>query len=164
MYIPFQSLPPHSKVWIYQADKILSEEQKHIISQRLHAFTEAWTVHGVDMETSYDIAFNQFIVLAANDHASGCSIDHSVRTIKSIGENLDIDFFNRDLIAFKKENGISLIPMKELKAKLNEGQWNVDSLVFNNLVSTKGDLEKMWLLPAGATWLKRYLPTQTISQ
>ena len=96
--------------------------------------------------------------------ASGCSIDDSVRTLKKLGEELNIDFFDRTLVAFKNQEEVITIPISDLKKKFEEGVWNSRQLVFNNLVSTKGELSQGWLVPAGSTWLKRYLPQRDISR
>jgi hypothetical protein len=161
MFTPFESLPRHSRTWIYQSDKKITAQQKNIISEALYTFTEQWLVHGAPMQASFNIYFDQFVILAANDQASGCSIDSSVRALKSLGESLNIDFFNRNLVIFKKADELVTVPMHELKKKQEEGIWNSETLVFNNVVGTKDEFESNWIVPAGTTWLKRYLPRET---
>jgi hypothetical protein len=158
MFIPFKNLNSSARTWIYQADRQFSEEQKSLISQKLTQFTEDWLVHGSPLEASFEIRHDQFVILAANDTASGCSIDSSVRVMKEIGSQTGIDFFNRNLIAFQAENEIRVIDMAFLKKELQEGSWDESSVVFNNVASTLQDLNERWLVPAGTTWLKRYLP------
>lgn len=163
MFVPFQSLPDHARVWIYQSERKITSEEKSTISEGLEAFTQQWTVHGQPMDASFTVLHDQFIILAANDQASGCSIDSSVRAIKSLGDQLRVDFFNRNLIAFQKDSDVTTVMLQDLKKKFEAGAWNQDSLVFNNLVSTKKELEKNWLIPASASWLKRYLPRETVA-
>lgn len=163
MFVPFQSLPDHARIWIYQADRKLTVAENNTISEALKTFTQQWLVHGQPMEASFDIAYDRFVILAANDQASGCSIDSSVRTIKELGEKLTVDFFNRQLVSFKKENDVIVFSLPDLKKKFEEGVWNQDSVLFNNLVSSKAELEKNWLVPAGTSWLKRYLPRETVA-
>jgi hypothetical protein len=139
----------------------MTKSEKDIISDTLMAFTQQWLVHGEPMMASYVVCYDQFIVLAADEGynaASGCSIDGSVRTIKALGEQLHIDFFDRSTVAFKKENEIELVPVAVLKQKNGEGFWDENTLSFNNLVATKSDFEQKWIVAAGDTWLKRYVP------
>jgi hypothetical protein len=157
MYIPFTNLSALAKTWIYQADKKLSEKEKQIISDKLRSFTEQWLVHGAPLEASFDIRFDHFVILAANDQASGCSIDSSVRIMKELGQITGIDFFNRNLIAFKDGENLKMIPMQELKNAFLLGQWNGQTFVFNNVASTLEEVNQSWLVPASSTWLKRYL-------
>ncbi|HEY9044352.1 MAG TPA: hypothetical protein VIN08_00565 [Ohtaekwangia sp.] len=163
MYVSFNSLPPLSRIWIYQSNKKFTSADIHTISQALQSFTENWKVHGQPMEASFEIRYDQFIILAANDQASGCSIDSSVRIMKDIGASIDTDFFDRTKVAFKTENEIVLLNLADLKAKYSEGIWNHLTPTFNNLVDTKSGLAENWLVASGSTWLKRYLPQETIA-
>jgi hypothetical protein len=162
MLIPFHQLPATSRVWVYQADRKITSAEKGIISEVLTAFTQGWSVHGQPMETSFEIRQDYFIVLAANDQASGCSIDSSVRAVKEAGAASGVDFFNRTNVAFHTAGGVSLLAMGELKTRYADGSWTEATPVFNNLVDTKAKLDEAWITPAGETWLKRYIPAESV--
>lgn len=164
MFIPFDQLPTYAKTWIYQADRKLSPAETEILNRELRSFTEQWEVHGSPLESSFEIRMNQFVVLAANDKVSGCSIDSSVRIMKELGRKVNVDFFNRNLVAFKKDESIITIPLTELKSGFTNGLWSADTRMFNNAVSTKEELGTKWITPAGSTWLKRYIAPQGITQ
>jgi hypothetical protein len=164
MFAPFDSLPDNARIWIYQSNRKFSKGEVDIISKDLLSFTEQWEVHGKPMKTSFKLCFDQFIILAADEgynEASGCSIDSSVRVLKNLGSLLNIDLFDRNAVAFK-DNEITLIPLSKLKEQNAVGRWNRDTLVFNNLITTKGDLSERWLVKAGDTWLKRYTTDQAV--
>jgi hypothetical protein len=165
MLVPFESLPGNSRVWVYQANRKFNSTEADIISQELSSFVGQWEVHGQPMKASFKLFHNQFVVLAADEDynaASGCSIDGSVRSLKQLGSNLDIDFFDRSAVAFKNNDEIFLIPVSQLKQALMSGKWNQTTLVFNNVIACKADVEKSWLAAAGKTWLKRYLPDEIV--
>ncbi len=163
MFIPFDSISPASRIWIYQADRKFTDKEIAEIRAYLEKFTRQWSAHSQELKTSFDIRFNQFILLAADEaynSTSGCSIDSSVRAVKEIETHIGVDLFNRNLIAFKKSDDVILIPLSELKQKYADGTWNEDTITFNNLVSLKNQLENEWLVNAGHTWLKRYVPAR----
>lgn len=165
MLVPFESLPPSSRIWIYQSDKSFNSTQRQILSELLSAFTESWTAHGNPMKASFQLPHDHFIILAADEHyaeASGCSIDDSVRTIRAASERTRLNFLDRTTVAFKKGESIDLVAINDLKSGLSEGKWNADTLVFNNLVSSAGQLSE-WVVPARSTWLKRYLSQQPVA-
>ena len=164
MYIPFESLPQHSRVWIYQSGKKFTQADIDTISKALVSFTQSWSVHGQPMDASFDIRHDQFIILAVNDQASGCSIDSSVRTIKEIGSAIGADLFDRTQVAFLVKDEVVLLKLAELKQKFEEGVWHEQTPTFNNLVDTKAALADSWVVAAGTTWLKRYLPKETVSR
>jgi hypothetical protein len=102
------------------------------------------------MKASFRLPHDHFIILAADEHyaeASGCSIDDSVRTIRAASERTGLNFLDRTTVAFKKGESIDLVAINDLKSGLSEGKWNADTLVFNNLVPSAGQLSE-WVVPA----------------
>lgn len=166
MYLPFDILPEHSRIWIYQASRPLNSSEVTIISDELTAFTNGWSAHGIPLQSSFDIRFNQFVILAADENvqeASGCSIDDSVRKVKQLEQKINVDLFDRKCIAFLKDRDVITVPMNNLKEEYNRGVWDGGTLVFNNVITRKAELKTGWLVPAEITWLKRYLPSETIA-
>lgn len=165
MFVPFESLPPSSRVWIFQSHRPMTPEESEVVESQLRQFTEKWAAHGSPLKTSFTLKFNQFIVLAADEShqaPSGCSIDSSVRVLKELEQSLDLQLFNRNFIAFKTGEQVSLVPMQNLKQKFQDGILNADSLTFNNLVASKAEFERSWLTPVRNTWLKRYIPEEVV--
>ena len=166
MFIPFESLAPASRLWIYQADRKFSPEEKAIIDSQAKLFTDGWAAHGKPLRSSFQAVYDQFLILAADEQvqsASGCSIDDSVRFVQELGVRISIDFFNRNLIAFKDASGIQLIKMSDLKKSFEEGKWSASSLTFNNLVNMKSQLETDWVIPSRSSWLRRYISSEKIA-
>ena len=164
MFVPFESLPDSSRIWIYQSDKPFDHHATRILSEGLLAFTQTWAAHGSPMKASFQLLHNHFIVIAADEQsasASGCSIDSSVRVIKALGEDLGLDFFDRQRIAFLRKDDVVLVPVKVLKTALEQGEWNGETLTFNNLIGTKGELSS-WTAPSARTWLARYLSGESV--
>jgi len=160
MFVPFDKLPETSRIWIYQSDRKFTPDEKNTISNTLQAFTNQWTAHNQTLGASFAIMHDQFIVLGVDENyneASGCSIDASVHAIKNLGTTLNLDFFTRTKIAFWNEDEIRIIPLFELSEGLARNMWNSQTEVFNNTITSKGEMKSGWKIPAGQSWLKRYL-------
>jgi hypothetical protein len=165
MFVPFESIASSSRVWIYQSNQKMTADQKQVISNHLNDFTHRWVAHGQPLRSSFLVRHDHFIILAADESfqaASGCSIDDSVRIIKEAGNLTGLDFFDRNKIAFLKDDTVLLLNLPELKQNFKDGIWNETTLTFNNLVTTKNQWENEWLVPAEKTWLKRYVPQETV--
>jgi hypothetical protein len=52
--------------------------------------------------------------------------------------------------------------MQEFQTLINDGKVDDQTLVFNNLVSTKNELDSNWQIPLHKSWHKRLLSTPTI--
>ena len=160
MFVPFESLPPSARIWVFQSDRAFSDDELKIVNEKLRAFTNTWSVHGKPLPTSFRVDYNRFIILGADEshHAtSGCSIDSSVRALKELEQLLSVNLLDRNLVAFMQDDRITVLPLQKLKENFSRGILTADTLTFNNLVATREQLDKSWLLPAGQTWIKRYM-------
>jgi hypothetical protein len=167
MFADFKSLSPSSRIWIYQSDKKISQQQENLISRFLKDYCETWVAHGQPLKASFEIRHSHFIVIVADESfnaTSGCSVDDSVRAVKEIERQTGLQFFNRNLIPFMDGERVFLVDLATLKQKYAEGIWNEQTLTLSNQIATKGQLESDWILPAGNTWLKRYLPKETVKR
>jgi len=165
MHVPFESLPSSARIWIYQASRKFTFEEKNILTAHLQAFTESWVTHGHPMQASFQIPFDHFVVIGADEAstaASGCSIDSSVHAIKAVADQIGVDLFDRSIVAFQTDAGIDLIPLDQLKSTHAAGRWTAETMTFNNLIATKAQLPQ-WRVPAGSTWLKRHLSRETMT-
>lgn len=159
MYVAFDHLPPHARVWIYQASRPLSEEELMPLLPRLAAFAEEWTSHGQQLAASAQFLHRQFLVLGLDETvagASGCSIDASVRFVRELELELGLDLLEKSQMAFLADGQLWLLPRRELRAAIAAGQITADTPYFNNTLSTKGELATNWPAPAGQTWLASY--------
>ena len=104
-----------SKVWVYQSNRILSEEEKKFIQINLNEFVQNWKSHGSPLEGSGIVYLDRFLILMVN-YASGCSIDQSVHFIKSLGNEINVDFFDRMLITYLTKTGdLRTVHLSELE-------------------------------------------------
>ncbi|MDN4166110.1 hypothetical protein QWY31_11390 [Cytophagales bacterium LB-30] len=160
MYINFDQMPDHARVWIYQAEKSLTEEQAAKVQQTAQQFIEEWTAHGKGLVGSALFMHNQFLVLAVDEHhatASGCSIDKSVHFVKSVQDSTGVDFFNRTLLVYLDEQGrLQTVALPKIKQKIEQGIFRAETLFFNNLVQSVGEWRQFWKTPAQKSWLAKY--------
>ena len=159
MYIPFDELPPHARLWIYQASRPLTEAEQTEIKPILQRFATEWSSHGKGLQASADLLHDRFLVLANNETAtaaSGCSIDASTRFVRELEERFGISFFDRSQLAFLNNGEVKTIAMSDLKKRVAAGDVNKDTLYFDTLVNNYGDLQQAWPKPAGSSWLSRY--------
>ncbi|MCC9136655.1 hypothetical protein ACFSKU_07605 [Pontibacter silvestris] len=159
MYIPFDQLPPQARLWIYQANRPLTEAEQTEIKPLLERFATDWSSHGRGLQASAQLLHKQFLVLANNESAtaaSGCSIDKSVNFVRELEQHFNVAFFDRTQLAFLKDGNVEMVGMQELKAKVAAGEIDENTLYFDTLVNNYGDLQAEWPKPARQSWLSRY--------
>ena len=152
-----------SRVWIYQSSRLFGMAEALAIEDLLNEFTSNWLSHGSPVKGAGYLFFGQFIILMADEKAtgvSGCSTDSSVRLIKDIEQRFGVNMFDRTTLAFvitdKSDSyRIQLLPLSQLKYAFNNGFINSHTLYFNNLVQTKEELESKWIIPIKDSWLAK---------
>ena len=151
-----QNLHADSRVWVYQANRIFSLQEALAIEEILNEFAEQWQSHGVAVKGNAYLFFGQFIILIADETAtgvSGCSTDSSMRMIKDIEKRFGVSLFDRTTLAFVVKEKVQLLPLPQLQYAIDNGFISGDTLYFNNPVQTKEELETKWLLPLKDSWL-----------
>jgi hypothetical protein len=159
----YQSLLPadfasDSRVWIYQSSRLFAMGEALQIEDLLNTFVTNWKSHGTPVKGFGTLFFGQFIVLMADENAtgvSGCSTDSSVRLIKQIEELYKVQLFDRQLLAFQIKDKVQLLPLPQLQHAIDNNFVTADTLYFNNLVQTKEELENKWMVPVKDSWLTR---------
>lgn len=147
---------PESRVWVYQSSRLFILNEALAIEEMLNEFVAQWMSHGVPVKGAAHLFFGQFIILMADERAtgvSGCSTDSSVRLIKEIETRFKVNMFDRTTLAFVAKDKVQLLPLSQLQYAVDNGFIISDTLYFNNLVQTKEELEKKWIVPLKESWL-----------
>ncbi|MBK9328311.1 MAG: ABC transporter ATPase [Sphingobacteriales bacterium] len=151
MLTPYHILPDDAKVWIYQANRSFTPEEVWDISDILENFVDKWQSHQRDVAGYGSLYYRRFLVLMADENkcdVSGCSIDSSVKLIRELEQAYDINFFDRMKVCYKITNElVGSFPLLQLNELMEKGKLTEQTIIFNNLVSTKKDFETKWEIP-----------------
>lgn len=145
----------NSRVWIYQSDRPFTIEEDQAIQKILNDFTTEWQAHGHALAALAEIYHHQFIVLSVDEQiagATGCSIDKSVHLMKELESKFNINLFDRFRMAYKSGDDIINCSREEFEERIKEGIVNAQTLVFNNMISTRRELESSWNIPLVESW------------
>ena len=160
MFVDFNSLPDHSRVWIYQSNRKFLPEEEEQIQLRTKEFLEQWTAHGHNLEAGFEIKHNRFIIIGLNQEnasASGCSIDASVHFIQSLEKAFGLDLMDKMNVTFYNGPYIAHKTLADFKAMAKSRSISGKTVVFNNLVNTKAEYLEHWEVPANESWHSRFL-------
>lgn len=158
-------LADNSRVWIYQSNRAFIEREETEINEQLYQFYTQWEAHGAPVKGWAKLLFRQFIVIIADEndvHVSGCSTDASVRVVKSIERQYEVNMFDRMMLTFLVKDKAEMLPLNQIPYAMEKGYINMNTPLFNNLVNTKAELMNNWLVPIKDSWLAtRLAVTQT---
>ena len=146
----------NSKVWIYQSSRLFSIQEAFEIEDLMSNFVTNWKSHGAAVKGFANLFFGRFVLLMADETnvtVGGCSTDSSVHLIKQIESTFKVNMFDRQQLAFYIKDKIEILPYSQLQYAYNNNFINNETLFFNNLVSTKKEVEDKWITPIYKSWL-----------
>lgn len=161
MYVPFEEMPDHAKVWLYPSVDFFEGGLKSDIENEIKTFVTEWLSHQREVKGSSEIFVNGIICLAADQtdfDVSGCSIDSSYRFIRDLEKKYQLSLFERDLVFYKTAEGdIGLTKIDELEIIFNQGIITEETEIFNLQAQTVEQLRNAWI-PIKDTPYSRFMP------
>jgi hypothetical protein len=159
MYVNFNDLADDARIWIYQSNRSLTDQEQEEINTDLKTFLEQWTAHGKDLKAGFELKYKRFIIIGldAQTQASGCSIDASVHFIQELEKKYEIDLLDRMNVSFKQGDFIVYKTLKDFKVMAKNKSVSKNTVVFNNLVATKAEYLDHWEVPASESWHSNFV-------
>jgi hypothetical protein len=160
MWIDFDELPDHARIWIYQSDREFDDELTTRVMKEIQSFIDKWEAHGKELRASASILYNRFLVIGLDEsfnQVTGCSTDASVNFVRALGNELGIDFFDRLKMPVIIDEKVELIELDRFRKKELPSAVSESSFTFDNLIQEKSQLDKGWKKPVSDTWLAKYM-------
>lgn len=154
------ALDDASKVWIYQASRMLTYDELDEVRPVVFDFLDAWTSHNKDLITYGNIFHQRFLAFFVDESiagASGCSIDKSVHFVENLGVELNVDFFDRETFTYLKDDNVQEVKRMDMANLMASNVIDMNTLFFDHLVNTKHDFLKNWIKPLNNSWHKRFI-------
>ena len=159
MLVDFDTLNNKSRVWVYQSNRTISKNEITEIELEIKKFLISWTAHGSDLEASFIIKYDRFIIVSLNESfakASGCSIDSLVRFIQDLEKQYSINILDKMNVSYRHGEFIAYKPLIEFKKMIKNRSISKKTIVFNNLINNKSEFLNNWEVPIEESWHNRF--------
>jgi hypothetical protein len=86
------------RTWVFVANRKLTDVETAQVENALQDFVATWSSHGTPLKASAFCFEQASIVVAADElvaKASGCSIDKITHLVRALGQQFNVDFFDR---------------------------------------------------------------------
>ncbi|MCK5815504.1 MAG: ABC transporter ATPase [Flavobacteriaceae bacterium] len=160
MLVGFDQLPDSSKIWIYQSNRKFYPQEIDEIKQSIETFLNGWKNKGEGLKASYQIKYNRFIIIAADTTDISLtveSIDASVMFMMQLQETYSVELLDKLNVSFKQGEFVQYKELKAFQKLIKSKSISAKTIVFNNLINTKEELESDWEIPITESWHNRFL-------
>lgn len=160
MFVEYKSISDEAKVWIYPSSRKFYKTEILEIEQKIKNFIESWKSDDENFKASYRFLYNRFIILVADDENSTLKnddIDASVSFILELQETYNVELLDKMNVCFKQGEFVQYKELKDFKKLLKNKAVTAKSIIFDNLINNKEDLENYWEIPIEDSWYNRFL-------
>lgn len=161
----FPHFPDDARLWVFAAPRPLSAEERGEVMRRVGGFVEAWVAHGHPVVGAAELVHDRFLFVAADERAtgvSGCSIDSMTRALRQVDAELGTALLDASGSVFFRgaDGAVTSVPRAEFREMARSGRVSGETVVFDNTVTTVGDLRNgQWEKPLASSWHARaFLP------
>ena len=154
--VNIDELPPDARLWIFAAERRLSDTEHERVTSEVDAFISQWAAHDTPLRAARDVRYDQCVFIAVDERAagaSGCSIDALVRRMKGLQQELGVELVNHAPVLYRDGATIARVSRDEFAHLAEAGLVDGRTVVFNNTLTTVGDIrDGSWELPASESW------------
>ncbi len=158
MIVPFNEIPKEAKVWIFPSSRKLYKQEFPEVKKSIENFLQGWG--SSNFNAAYEIKYDRFIVIAADDTKKSLAIDiHDDLTsfIQELEQKYTIILLDRINVCYKQGEFVQYKDLKEFKKMIKAKGVSQKTIVFNNMITTVDEYEYDWEINIMDSWLGRFL-------
>ncbi|MCF2873798.1 MULTISPECIES: ABC transporter ATPase [unclassified Tenacibaculum] len=158
MLVDFNTLSEEAKVWIYPSSRKFYPQEIEGLKGKLKTFSEEWKSEE-DFKVSFELRYNRFIIFSVEDNIqlSNAEIDKQVAFVLQLQQEYDIELLDKMNVCFKQGEYTQYKELKDFKKLIKNKSVTGKTIVFDNLVQTKHELDNYWEVPITESWYSRFL-------
>ena len=160
MFVDYTSISNDAKVWVYPSDRKFYSTEIDEIEKKIKKFAENWKLEDENFKGSYRFLYNRFIILVADDSETtltNADIDTSVSFILQLQETYKVNLLDKMNVCFKQGEYVQYKELKDFKKLVKNKAVTAKTIIFDNLINNKEDLENYWEIAIEDSWYNRYL-------
>ena len=154
--VSFDELPPEARLWIFAAERPLTDGERARVTGEVDDFIDRWAAHGTSLTAARDVRYDQFVFVAVDERAagaSGCSVDALVRRMKDLQVELGVELVNHAPVLYREGAGIARVSRERFADLAVSGTVSPGTVVFDNTLTRVEQVRAgRWELPAGSSW------------
>ncbi len=156
----FAEFPDEARLWIFAADRPLSEAESQTLLETLLPFLKDWKAHGLPVQGQATVLHRRFLLLAGyvpDGAISGCSIDAATRAVEAAAQKVGITWVSPLVVFYRDAEGsVQHASRGQFRRLIAEGKVTAETPVFDLSLTTVGALRSgAFEKPASQSWHAR---------
>ncbi|RXP44517.1 ABC transporter ATPase [Lutibacter sp. HS1-25] len=160
MIIDFNEIPAWCKLWVFPSSRKFYDQEISSITETLEAFLNSWTSNNEPIKSAYQLKYERFIIIAVDNSETSLSLkahDQLSLFILELEKKLDVILLDKINVCYKQGEFVQYKDLIEFKKLMTNKSVSEKTIVFDNMITTKEELENDWEINITDSWLGRFL-------
>ena len=163
--VDFTTLPDDARVWVFGADRALSDDERARLLAVVDAYLDRWAAHGAPLKSGREWRDERFLAIGVDQStagASGCSIDALFRQLQAVERELGASLVGGGRVFWRTTAGeVRSADHGEFAERAGRGEITPTTPVFDPTVQSLGDFRRRFERPASDSWHSTLLPASS---
>ena len=160
MIVDFKKIPNWCKLWVFPSSRKFYPQEIEGLKQRIEEFLGNWTNEGQSLDCSYQLKYDRFLIISVDNSEINLSLrahDTLTAFILELEKFYDIVLLDKINVCYKQGEFVQYKDLKEFKKMMKSKGVSKKTVVFDNMITTKAELENDWEINIMDSWLGRFL-------
>lgn len=160
MIVDFDTIPDWSKIWIFPSNRKFYEQEISELKESIEAFLNNWANENQLFNCAYELKYDRFIVISVDDTNLNLSLQtHDALSlfIQGLEKKFEITLLDKINVCYKQGEFVQYKDIVEFKKMMKDKGVSSKTIVFDNMITTKEELETNWEINIMDSWLGRFI-------
>lgn len=159
MIVDYNKIPNWGKLWIFPSSRKFYPQEIAELKASIENFLNNWENEKIPLNCSYSLKYDRFIIISVDDSNTSLSLkahDDLTAFILGLETKYNIVLLDKINVCYKQGEFVQYKDLKEFKTLIKNKGVSKKTIVFDNMITTKEELDKDWEINIMDSWLNRF--------
>ena len=160
MIVDFNKISEQAKIWIFPSSRKFYPQEIDGLQKKIEKFLNSWEDQEISLTCAYKLNYDRFIIFAMDTAEISLSLTaHETLTafIQALEKHYKLILFDRMNVCYKQGEFVQYKDLKDFKGLIKNKAVSKKTVVFNNLIHSKEELDYDWEINIMDSWLGRFV-------
>ena len=160
MIVEYNKIPKWCKLWIFPSSRKFYSQEIPGLKESIEEFLNNWNNNGQSLNCAYKFTYDRFIIITVDNSEISLSLkahDELAAFIQELEKRFKVILLDKINVCYKQGDFVQYKDLIEFKKMMKSKGVSTKTIVFNNMITTKDELESDWEINIMDSWLGRFL-------
>ncbi len=158
--VEFAEISEEAKLWVFPSSRKFYPQEIAGLKNAIEKFFTNWRNDQKILKASYELRYNRFILIVVDNTEITLSLeahDALISFIQQLETAYEVLLLDKINVSYKQGEFVQYKDLKEFKKMMKTRGVSSKTIVFDNMIGLKKDLEYDWEINIMESWLGRFV-------